>query len=292
MRDADLRERSGGERIDVAHRLVDEEPSVPGGAQSRRDHLDPRPVACAFLGRKHVNRGENRNRRVVGKRSERVGEDLRVLGCGSRDVERVAQRAVRREHVRKPRLCCLGERLEWNADHLGPVGDDVAGAAGDRDHPEPTGWQRAGARQQAGGHRKLLDRVDADDSELPQCGVDETVVAHERAGVGERDLRGESARPDLEHHDRLLELGRPLGQPSEPLGVTNRLDEHRECAYAVVLEHCRGHVDRVDHRLVARRDHVAEPDVLRAGERGDRVGRRTALRDDGDAAGHDRHQLP
>ena len=249
-------------------------PRLPAARKPARDHLDPRPVAAALLGRKHVDGGENGDRRVVGDRREGIGEDLRVLGGGARDVERVAQRAVAGSELREAGLRRLGERLERKADDLGLVGDDVAGAAGDRDDARAlraaAGRYARAARRSSRAARASRTRIDA---ELSQRGVDEAVVAHERAGVRERDLGGERARADLHHHDRLLELGRALGEAPE---AARRRGSTRGTSRARARGRPRApprHVNRVDHRLVAGRDDVAEADVLRRRRTRDLAGR-------------------
>src|SRR3546814_11328771 len=79
-----------------------------------------------------------------------------------------------------------------------PVGQDVAGTAGERHDADARSRERPEVGNRTGGDHHVLDRVDPDDAELVEHGVDDRVVADEGAGVGRGTPCGQLAGADLE----------------------------------------------------------------------------------------------
>ena len=82
--------------------------------------------------------------------------------------------------------------------------------------PMPTA-RSADALDQLGRLEQLVEVGAADDAGCIERGVRRTRLARERAGVGDRGGPRLLAAADLDDHDRLAELERPVGQGQEPL---------------------------------------------------------------------------
>ncbi len=153
---------------------------------------------------------------------------------------------------------------------------------GDGDHAQPASPQHARPGDDFGGKQKVLDRVDPHDAELPAHAVEHPVIADQRAGVRLRRARGHVGKADLEDDQRLGSRQRPLRRRREPIGVADRLDEHRDRADPIVIEQMIDESRTVEVGLVAGGDHVADADLLLRGETGDERRRGAALGDDRD----------
>ena len=73
------------------------------------------------------------------------------------------------------------------------------------------------ALDQLGGLEQLVEVATADDPGRIERGVGDPRLAGERPGMGDRRGLRLVAPPDLDGHDRLAELERPVGQGEEPL---------------------------------------------------------------------------
>ena len=223
QRDAELLQVAHGAGLDRRNRLVEQHDRRAGAPQRRC--IDPQPCLdhlAAFLGRMHVDRRDQSHVRVLGERGDRVAEELGLRRGGAGRVERVAQGAELREEGAESRLRRLGEHREPDPRGIGSVSDQVAGAAGHRDHPEAPGSEWSGVGQQAGGRDELLQGADPDDAELAERGIDQAIVTDQCSGVAPGNLGGELTRTDLESDDRLAQLGRPVCQRAERLA--SRID--------------------------------------------------------------------
>ena len=76
----------------------------------------------------------------------------------------------------------------------------------------------------------------ADDAGRVERGVGHARLAGQRARVGDRGGLGLVAPTDLDRHDRLAELERPIGQGEEPLGPLEALDEQDDGGRLGVVE--------------------------------------------------------
>src|SRR3546814_3936496 len=90
--------------------------------------------------------------------------------------------------------------------------------------------------------------------------VDDRVVADEGAGVGRGTPCGQLAGADLEADERLAGTGRSQGRAPEGLRVADGLQEQRDRLRRLVVDEEVDDVCRIDHCLVAERDHVGEPE--------------------------------
>ena len=77
---------------------------------------------------------------------------------------------------------------------------------------------------------QLVEVVAADDAGGVERGLGDPVLAGERPGVGHGRCLGLGAATDLDGHDRLAELERPIGQREEALRPLEALDEQDDRA--------------------------------------------------------------
>ena len=166
---------------------------------------------------------------VVVDGGERVAQQVPVDQDVAGDVDRVLGGGERRARPARSRSTVSGRELgDLDALVLGPVGDDLAGAAGRGDEPDAVAGQRSGRGQQPGRDDEVLQAVDPDDAVLPEHRVDHGVVADQRAGVRPGDPGARLAAADLDRHDRLA-LGEGLAGEREELSrAADRLDEQRD----------------------------------------------------------------
>ena len=113
-------------------------------------------------------------------------------------------------------------------------------------------------------------------------GVGHPRLAGERAGVGDRRGLRLVAPPDLDGHDRLAQLERPIGERQEPLGPLEPLDEQDDRARLGVVEAVGEVVADVEDDLRAAADDPREADPVPGMD--ERVADRARLGDPGDAA--------
>ena len=86
------------------------------------------------------------------------------------------------------------------------------------------------ALDQLGRLEQLVEVAAADDPGGVERGVGHPRLAGERAGVGDRGGLRLVAPTDLDGHDRLAQLERPIGQREEPLRPLEALDEQDDRA--------------------------------------------------------------
>ncbi len=86
------------------------------------------------------------------------------------------------------------------------------------------------ALDQLGGLEQLVEVAAADDAGRVERGIGDPGLAGERPGVGDRRGLRLVAPADLDGHDRLAQLERPIGQGEEPLGPLEALDEQDDRA--------------------------------------------------------------
>ena len=135
---------------------------------------------------------------------------------------------------------------------------------------------------QLGGLEQLVEVAAADDPGRVERRVGDPRLAGQRPGMGDRGGLRLVAPADLDRHDRLAELERPVGQGEEPLGPLEPLDEQDDRARLGVVEAVGEVVADVEDDLRAAADDPREADpVARVDER---VGDRARLGDPGDAA--------
>ena len=158
-----------------------------------------------------------------------------------------------------------------------------------RQHADAAGPQRAGVRAQCSRADQILQGLHADHAVLAQHGVDDPVVADQGAGMRLRRPGCELAGARLQDHQGLAELGGPARGGAEHRGLADRLGEDPDRAGVLVVDEIVHDVRDGHHRLVACRDHEAEPHVLPSGiaDHGRAYG--PALRDQREAARYDRH---
>ena len=132
--------------------------------------------------------------------------------------------------------------------------------------PPPGRTVRALAGGQHLGH---LDQVrDLDRAMGTQQRRGRVRVPRRPAGMGRHGTPGALAAPDLQHHDRLAERGGAVERGDEALRLSDRLDKAADHRGARVLDQIFEVIGRGEHRLVARRDDVAEaeaPDIASTG---------------------------
>src|SRR6202044_1561045 len=185
---------------------------------------------------------------VVVHGAERVAEQVPVDQDVAGDVDRVLGGGELGDHGAQA-LDGRGRELgDLDALVLGPVGDNLAGAARRGDEADPVAWQRAGRGQQPGRDDEVLQAVDPDHAVLAEDRVDDGVVADQGAGVGAGDPGAGLAAADLDRDDRLA-LGQGLaGQRDELVGAADRLDEQRDNPGGGVLDEGAGDRGPRTHR--------------------------------------------
>ncbi len=100
--------------------------------------------------------------------------------------------------------------------------------------------------------------------------------------MGDRRGLGLRAAPDLDDHDRLVELERAVGEREEPLRALEALEEQDHGVRLGVVEAVGEEVARVEDDLAAAADDPREADPVAGVD--ERVGDRARLGDPGDAA--------
>ena len=97
--------------------------------------------------------------------------------------------------------------------------------------PRPTRRPvRRDALDQLGRLEQLVEVAAADDPGGIERRVGDARLARQRPGMGDRRGLGLVAPPDLDRHDRLAQLERPVGEGEEPLGPLEPLDEQDDRA--------------------------------------------------------------
>ena len=221
---------------------------------------------------------------IGGHGLDRPGEDRRVDDGRAGHVERILHGTVGGHDPGERVAGRRGQFGQLGAEVLGPVGDDVAGAAGDRHDADARPVQPAERRGGPGGDQHVLDRVHPDDAQVGEDRVDHPVVADQRAGVRGRGPGGQRAAAGLEHHDGLARRGGAARGPAEHLRFPHGLHEDGHRPGPRIVDQEIQHVPGGDHRLVAQRDQVGQADVDHQGEVQHGRGAGTALRQQRDRA--------
>ena len=127
--------------------------------------------------------------------------------------------------------------------------------------PRPTRRPvRRHALDQLGGLEQLVEVAAADHAGRVERGVGHPRLAGQRSGMGDRRGLRLVAPADLDGHDRLAELERPIGQREEPLGALEALDEQDDRARLRVVEAVGQVVAHVEDDLGAAADDPREAD--------------------------------
>ena len=225
--------------------------------------------------------------RVVRDGGEGARQQRHLLDDQAGGVERVLRGPEAGQDLAQGRLGLGAEVGDLEPGVLGEVGEQGAGAAGGSQHGDAAALGQARGRQQRRRLDQLLGAADPDDALLPEDGVHHPVLEGEGSGVGDRRA-GPRRRPaDLEHHQRLPQRKRALGNGQEAVGVADPLQQRADDCGARLVEQEVDEVVRVEHRLVAARDQVGEPDRTVLGEAVEVEQHRAALGEQADPPGHE-----
>ena len=223
-----------------------------------------------------ARRGHRLEHRAV--RGRRVG--------GAPRVERVRDEAHRGELFEDPFARGIGDRWDVQADGRREVGDERRLPGADRHDPGPPApdatTRPADALDELRRLEQLVEVGAADDAGGIEGGVGRARLARQRAGVGDRRGLRLLAAADLDDHDRLAELERPIGERQEPLGPPEALEEEDHRRGLRVVEAVREVVADVEDDLRSAADDPAEADPRARLD--ERVGDRARLGDAGDPA--------
>ena len=156
-----------------------------GGRVQHQRHVDARVL-------------EHDRERLLVALAGRVADQVhRVRARPGGRQHRVELRDRGRRELREPRATC-DQR----------VGGEHGEAAAVRQDRGAVAAQARRAHQRLGGVEQLVDALDAQHAGAAQGGVEHVVGAGQRAGVGERRLRGLRVAARLQHQHRLVARGR------------------------------------------------------------------------------------
>ena len=169
---------------------------------------------------------------------------------------------------------------------LGGVGNQHAGAAGDRHHPEGAADGVDAPRGEVGDVEHFLGGAGADDAVFGEHRVGDGVIAGDGGGVGGGGLGAEAGAADFHQHHRLAGGAGGGERNGEAFGFADALGIGGDDVGAVMLGEPADDVPDGDVALVAGGDADRDADAAVAGGGVDMGAVGAGLAGDADAAGY------
>jgi hypothetical protein len=188
---------------------------------------------------------------------QRVDAGHEVVGAAEHPetaVDRIAHQRADREHGVEARRRGGRKRRKFEAVALRRVEEEAAIGARERDRAQPAAGRRTGMHQQFGDLDCVVERVGANDADLPRDRVEGLDAAGERAGMGHGGAAPGFRLAELDRDDRLAGRARHAARRFERREPRDRLDIDD---------------DDLQFRLVGEEGDVIgdrEPDLVAAGD--------------------------
>jgi hypothetical protein len=105
--------------------------------------------------------------------------------------------------------------------------------------------------EKAAGEDEILNRPYADHAQSLACGIEDAIVAHQRAGMRSGDRGSERTLPDLEYNNGLAAGKRARRCLAQPLRIPDRFEIDADNPRFRMIEKIVDEVGKADHGFVA-----------------------------------------